>query len=521
MKKHLWSMAMFVLVAMLSVSLSSCGDDDGNEPTDVISNQDPEGTIVLNMNNGYKDNWYNIGLWSDIHIDDANNFKGYNSVEFVSVGKVSGLSKITTIPSSGWSASAAVVPGTGYVARYNNTYARIYVIDYIVDTTGGIIGATIKYQCPFQLPISLSSNSLTFTSEASSQTVSLKNPTNITVEEKPEWCTVSTYANDITVSVTENLSAKQYTGTIILKNNIGTAKLNVTQKSSTSPKFEGGRGTIDDPYQVKTATQLENISSNLTCNFVLTADINLKSHLNPNGSGWDPIGKSGNTFTGTFDGQGHTISGIWIKRPTTDYAGLFGCINNATINGIKLIIDSNGINGNDKVGGICGYSEKGNIKQCSVNGLITGTGNVGGVCGYGRITNITECYSEGNITSSETYYGYDVSGISHMDGGNISNCYSSASLTSNGCSYYAIGRNASSCYFAGKINNPEDYHFICDGAYTYFDNDVVKINNGRNYSNARTTAQMKTQSNYEGWDFNNTWKITEGKTYPTLRCFDK
>ena len=143
-----------IVVAMSCLTLIACGDDkeDGLEQTENVSERDPDGTVVVNMNNGSRDNWITIGSIGKIHIDDANNFVGYYSdYEFASVGLVSGLSKIKTIPTSGWSRSVAVVPGTGYVARYGSNYARLYVVDYIVGTTGGIIGATVKYQSPFEV----------------------------------------------------------------------------------------------------------------------------------------------------------------------------------------------------------------------------------------------------------------------------------------------------------------------------------------------------------------------------------
>lgn len=150
--KYFWSLQTIMMVAMLSVGFTSCGSDDDLEQTNITSNVDPEGTVVVNMNNGSSKNWISIGSIGSIHIDEANNFVGSDQTyEFASVGLISGLSMIKTIPTSGWSISAAVVPGTGYVLRSRSSYARLYVVDYIVGTTGGIIGATVKYQSPFEI----------------------------------------------------------------------------------------------------------------------------------------------------------------------------------------------------------------------------------------------------------------------------------------------------------------------------------------------------------------------------------
>ena len=318
-KNYLSDWPALLMAAMLSVGFASCGDDedlpaplpnDGNEKTDVVSNQDPEGTVVVNMNNGAKDNWIDIGIGIKIHIDEANNFVGesWGNAEFVSLGLVSGLSDVITIPSAGWSKAAAVVPGTGYIVRYGGKYARLYVVDYTVSTSGGIMGATVKYQSPFQLPIILETTSLTFSSEASSQTIKLKNPTSVTVESQPGWCNVTQNdINSINVSVYENIVARESSGEIVLKNSIGSVTLNVVQKGSTAPKFEAGRGTATDPYQIKTAQQLDNVRLYLNSHFILIADINLSSYLNEYGNGWEPIGKDEARFRGTIDGKMHTI----------------------------------------------------------------------------------------------------------------------------------------------------------------------------------------------------------------------
>ena len=123
MSKKILFQFMTCLIVCLSAFFSSCSKDDNDdelEQTTNVSSQDPEGTIVLNMTSGSKDNWHKIGDLGEIHIDAANNFVGRNSdyrISFVSVGLVSGLSKITQIPTSGWAESAAVVPGTGYLMR--------------------------------------------------------------------------------------------------------------------------------------------------------------------------------------------------------------------------------------------------------------------------------------------------------------------------------------------------------------------------------------------------------------------
>ena len=88
-------------------------------------------------------------------MNSANNLEAQGRehlAQIISIGKVKGLSHINNIPESGWSNQVAAIPGYGYIYRvswWNYTpisYARIFVVNYITSTSGGIIGATIKYQ---------------------------------------------------------------------------------------------------------------------------------------------------------------------------------------------------------------------------------------------------------------------------------------------------------------------------------------------------------------------------------------
>ena len=136
------TMALFA-----TFSLSSCGGDEpdpnGGEiinPTKPVA--DPEGTITLSMRD------YNNGctyILDRIYIKNEN-FKGAN---IASVGSVNGLGNVSSVPKTGWAEEVAVIPGNGYVARINSlVFVRIYVIDFITSTSGGIIGADVKYQYP-------------------------------------------------------------------------------------------------------------------------------------------------------------------------------------------------------------------------------------------------------------------------------------------------------------------------------------------------------------------------------------
>ena len=152
----------FFFLALCAVVTFSCTSDEPDNPNngEIISPDtpvpDPTGTVLLSMR--YQNNG---GTELDEIIIVNENFNGeYGYTSFVDLGPVNGLGNVTTIPKEGWASQVKVVPGHGYVA-YTHGYVRkyygpsdpqcyrIYVVDYIYSTSGGIIGADIKYQRTF------------------------------------------------------------------------------------------------------------------------------------------------------------------------------------------------------------------------------------------------------------------------------------------------------------------------------------------------------------------------------------
>lgn len=89
-----------------------------------------------------------LGTYVTVKINYNNNLDaGWG--EIVNVGPVAGWGNITEIPSIGWKQETAVTLGEGYVLRNVNEYARLYVVEYIESSTGEIMGAKVKYECPF------------------------------------------------------------------------------------------------------------------------------------------------------------------------------------------------------------------------------------------------------------------------------------------------------------------------------------------------------------------------------------
>ena len=232
-KSNLMSLLAMIMVTMLTVSFISCGGDDDNEnpnngqpvnPGTTVN--DPEGTISLSMRNADNGKTY----LDNIYISNEN-FRG---AYFTSVGAVKGLGNVPTIPTTGWAEQMSVIAGNGYVAYSNNQFYRIFVVSDIVATTGGIIGADIKYQKPFKgvdEAVSINEKNLTFDKNGGSQSLVFNNKNIILFDAYSDqsWCRVqksSTYDyfflyNAVTISVEPSSELAEETANVTLKSVYG------------------------------------------------------------------------------------------------------------------------------------------------------------------------------------------------------------------------------------------------------------------------------------------------------------
>ena len=255
-------------------------------------------------------------------------------------------------------------------------------------------------------------------------------------------------------------------------------------------------------FEISTAEQLAGLAElvNNGTDFsgktiLLTADIVLNDTSDwenwensaPNNT-WTPIGNSSNKFSDTFDGQGHTVSGVYINSENK-YQGLFGH-NEGTIKNIG--VTESYIKGEYSVGGVCGLNNtlRGTISNCYNSGAISGNEEVGGVCGgnYSGST-ISNCYNsrsingtgeytiaggvcgENNGTISNSYNSGTVIGNCYVGGvcgsdsyGTISNCYNTGTISGNlevgGVCGWKTG-TISNCYNTGTINGNENVGGVC------------------------------------------------------------
>lgn len=217
----------------------------------------------------------------------------------------------------------------------------------------------------------------------------------------------------------------------------------------------------DGTYTVTSADGLMNVAELVNggktdINITLTADIDLT------GKDWTPIGTDyDNSYKGTFDGGGHTITGLTFTT-NDEFAGLFGWLNragsvkNVVMEGVQ--ITSNQIYGG-KIGGVVGYGW-GTIENCSVSGSVSGTVYVGGVVGVQIGGSITGCNSSATVKGT-----VDVGGVAGQTNSSatLTACYATGNVIiemdpkKNIAGGSLVGMNAGSsllaCYATGNVTS--------------------------------------------------------------------
>ncbi len=242
-------------------------------------------------------------------------------------------------------------------------------------------------------------------------------------------------------------------------------------------------------YTVYNANGLMNVAELVNggktdINITLTADIDLT------GKGWTPIGTDyDKSYKGTFDGGGHTITGLTFTT-NDEFAGLFGWLNragtvkNVVMEGVQ--ITSNQIYGGS-IGGVVGYSW-GTIENCSVSGSVSGTVYVGGVVGAQIGGSITGCSSSATVKGT-----VDVGGVAGQTNSSatLTACYATGNViiemapNKNIAGGSLVGMNAGSsllaCYATGNVTSTgSSTGYLHIGGFL-----------GNNYANVMTACYWK------------------------------
>ena len=215
---------------------------------------------------------------------------------------------------------------------------------------------------------------------------------------------------------------------------------------------EGGLGTDKSPYEISTADELKNFATAVNGKDDQTADTDahakLMNDIDLNGNEtnqWTPIGNISNSYSGTFNGAGHTISGLYIDSSDTDYKGLFGFVGSeGTVQNLTV---TGSVKGDDYVGGVVG-DNRGRVTNCHNIGEVSGN-QVGGVVGRNS-GNVENCYNTVSVSG-----GMCVGGVVGVNSGNVENCYNTASVSGLDSVGGVVGHNSGTvenCYNTGKVS---------------------------------------------------------------------
>ncbi|NTW32068.1 MAG: T9SS type A sorting domain-containing protein [Bacteroidetes bacterium] len=312
-----------------------------------------------------------------------------------------------------------------------------------------------------------------------------------------------------------------------------------------------GDGSSGNPYQIASLENLYWIAYQVDIGtpscfsgkyFVQTADIDASatstwfSYGLDDYYGWDPAGTSdyAKTFAGSYDGQGHTISGLYINRPDEFYVGLFAVIDGGNISNL-------GMTNVNITGGYCGsivsiarFSTV--LSNCFTTGTVFGvSGITGGLIGMSDATcNIYTCYNACDVYGTDDYIGGIVG---YADKCDITNCFNTGTVT--GPNYVGgITGNASgtieNCYNAGVISGTGDYiggiiggddYGTCVFVNNFWDTETSGTTDGNGWVSpdpsgitGKTTSEMQTKSTFTdaSWDFITNWAVSSDN-YPFFK----
>lgn len=351
--------------------------------------------------------------------------------------------------------------------------------------------------------------------------VVLGDPTDTTVGPGTITGTGGTVFNGkATVTPGSTIESGIFNGEVINNGTItgGTFSGGITGK----PALATGSGTVTDPYQISTAEGLKWFRDKV--NNAKTPDetkicVELTEDIDLSGEEWSPIGIGQGvywgslSYSGTFDGKGHTIKNLSIDNSSANFVGLFGYVLGGTIRNLTV---SGSVKGSGHTGGIAGGADGGTFENCAnlcvVQSDSTEGGTTGGIIGFALnmdyVLIVRDCYNVGSITGRHA--GGIIGQCSWHE--TISNCYNAGTVTGTANAGAIIGS-----YSSDKISN----------CY-YLDGSVIRKGRGDKASISKTATEfadgtvlalLKTgerDNNADPWDTTCKYLESAGMTLPVL-----
>jgi hypothetical protein len=219
----------------------------------------------------------------------------------------------------------------------------------------------------------------------------------------------------------------------------------------------------DGYYEIENADGLYAFSAavnggNTAINGKLTADIvvnvnvlNADGNLSGDGNNfrvWTPIGNSDNRYSGIFDGDSHTVSGLYFNNQEQSCVALFGRTGGGKVQNVG-VIDSY-FNALNYVAGVVGFNYASTITNCYNTGSVNGAENVGGVIGNNNFSEVSYCYNIGSVNGSVENTG----GVLGYNDSTVADCYNTGSVSGSSRAGGVVGYNSSpvtDCYNTGSV----------------------------------------------------------------------
>ena len=290
------------------------------------------------------------------------------------------------------------------------------------------------------------------------------------------------FKGKVTVTPDSTIESGTFNGEVINNGTItgGTFSSGITG----TPALATGSGTKSDPYQIGTADGLKWFRDKVN-SATKTADTQICAELTEDidlsGEEWTPIGIGQSfhwgirSYSGTFDGKGHTIKNLSIDNSSAQYVGLFGYVYGGTIRNLTV---SGSVKGSGHTGGIAGLANGGTFENCAnlceVQGDSTAGGTTGGIIGFaydGDTLIVRDCYNVGSITGR---HAGGIIGQCNNRLETIRNCYNAGTVTGTANAGAIIG-----IYYSKNIYN----------CY-YLEGSVTRAGSGDKMSTSKTAAEF-------------------------------